>query len=302
MKANNQKYITCLLVVQILLVSCETVVDVKIPQSKPQIVLNAFINPDSTFKADISASRNILDDSNFKWINGADIKLYDGDQLMGTFSESENGSYRLDDVKPQVGKMYRIEASKDQYQSVYAESMIPIEKARIQSALISSEMKEGYEQFFLEIEIDDKAGENFYELVVWRYNRTYTFQGYELIATDSTLMRVYIDSEDVAIDDFQDSGSSLVFSDVLFEGKTHKLKAGIGSFFDFDNQGNRIPNSYVISLRNTNEEYFRYQRSKALQEWVDGDPFAEPVQVFNNINNGFGIFAGYNETKINVIY
>jgi len=23
------------------------------------------------------------------------------------------------------------------------------------------------------------------------------------------------------------------------------------------------------------------------------DPFAEPVQVYNNIENGFGIFAGY---------
>ena len=49
---------------------------------------------------------------------------------------------------------------------------------------------------------------------------------------------------------------------------------------------------YLISA---SEDYFRYKRTYSLQEESSGDPFAQPVNVYNNIENGFGIVAGYSE-------
>lgn len=49
-------------------------------------------------------------------------------------------------------------------------------------------------------------------------------------------------------------------------------------------------------MKKVSEAYFLYKETYALQQSVDGDPFAEPVTVFNNIENGYGIFAGYRTT------
>ena len=52
---------------------------------------------------------------------------------------------------------------------------------------------------------------------------------------------------------------------------------------------------YIVILRNTSKSYYLYQQSVKLYYWVDEDPFAQPVQIYNNINNGFGIFSSYND-------
>ena len=43
-------------------------------------------------------------------------------------------------------------------------------------------------------------------------------------------------------------------------------------------------------LKNISKSYYDFQSTYGLQDWNDGDPFAQPVQVFSNIENGIGIF------------
>jgi hypothetical protein len=53
----------------------------------------------------------------------------------------------------------------------------------------------------------------------------------------------------------------------------------------------------LTELRSISKEYYDYQTS--LNEYwnADGNPFAQPVQVFTNIENGFGIFAGFGKSS-----
>ena len=58
---------------------------------------------------------------------------------------------------------------------------------------------------------------------------------------------------------------------------------------------------YTIFLRNTSKSYYLYRQSVDLQRWTEDDPFAQPVQIYTNITNGFGILSGYNEkTQIEI--
>ena len=55
--------------------------------------------------------------------------------------------------------------------------------------------------------------------------------------------------------------------------------------------------SYKISgiriyLHNISKSYYYYRTSLELYQNTSGNPFAQPVQVYSNIENGFGIFAG----------
>jgi hypothetical protein len=53
---------------------------------------------------------------------------------------------------------------------------------------------------------------------------------------------------------------------------------------------------YVVLL-SVSESYFRYLKATEFQENNEDNPFATPVQVYNNIENGLGIFAGYSISK-----
>ena len=47
-----------------------------------------------------------------------------------------------------------------------------------------------------------------------------------------------------------------------------------------------------IRLVNTSEAYFNYLKSFNMYQNTINNPFATPVQVYSNVNNGMGIFAG----------
>lgn len=95
-------------------------------------------------------------------------------------------------------------------------------------------------------------------------------------------------SEDPAIQDDDDSfTNSIVFKDVLFNGTEPELT------FKTSGGGISRSNMLTVTLRTLSEDGYNYLRTAHLQNTTSGDPFAQPVNVYNNIENGFGIFAGY---------
>ncbi len=51
-------------------------------------------------------------------------------------------------------------------------------------------------------------------------------------------------------------------------------------------------------LRTLSSDQYHYLRTLQLQEFNEGDSFSEVVPVYNNIENGFGIFAGYSSDSV----
>jgi Domain of unknown function (DUF4249) len=48
-----------------------------------------------------------------------------------------------------------------------------------------------------------------------------------------------------------------------------------------------------MELRAITPEYYRYYKSQELYADAQGNPFAEPITVYTNIREGYGIFAAY---------
>ena len=87
-----------------------------------------------------------------------------------------------------------------------------------------------------------------------------------------------------------------IFSDRLFKDEMKELDVqveyvygGLDAYFPNDFQ-----TQYVMELGTVSEDMFLYQRSAQLQYNNQNNFFAEPVRVYNNVENGFGIFAAYN--------
>ncbi|WP_148660953.1 DUF4249 family protein [Marinilabilia salmonicolor] len=51
-------------------------------------------------------------------------------------------------------------------------------------------------------------------------------------------------------------------------------------------------------VNNYDESLFRFMYSLAQQEAVDGDPFAEKIQIYSNVENGLGIFGSMTPSSV----
>ena len=66
----------------------------------------------------------------------------------------------------------------------------------------------------------------------------------------------------------------------------------------FENQ--KIPKEVYLDAYSLSENMFLYEKSYLTQQYNKVDPFAEPSNVFSNIKNGYGIFAGYQRKRVRI--
>ena len=97
------------------------------------------------------------------------------------------------------------------------------------------------------------------------------------------------------MDETSYSGDDALFSDILFNGETKQIEFTI--FLGKIDEGEDVLSSLKVELRNVSESYYYYYRSVDLHQMNEGNPFAEPVQVYSNVENGLGIFTAYNESS-----
>lgn len=58
--------------------------------------------------------------------------------------------------------------------------------------------------------------------------------------------------------------------------------------------------SLDVQVKHMSRDYYLYQFSGQLQQWVEDDPFAQPAQVHNNIENGIGCLGSYHPSLVHL--
>lgn len=283
---------------------CELVINVEQPPFQPSIVLGSFIGPDTTIMVNLSEDRYVLErPDEFDPITGATVQLFEGDRLVGVMEEITSnqdsqfpihfgGQYGLD-FRPSPGVEYRLEVEKEGFVSVQATEQLPAYSPRFEVLNINHGQFSDTE---IEIKIFDEAGRDYYEVLAYLSVNTFTGHYDEVtqewqvdsIWRSTNILSMY--TENIAVEDHNSS----IFSDRLFDGRSYELD--METYFnvwvnpDVDVDPDPV---LTIEVRRVSEAYFNYINSSALQWWVDGDPFAEPVQAFSNVENGRGVFGSY---------
>ncbi len=291
-----------LLVISLLSFGCETIVDIEVPRDPPSLVINSTLSDDEFIKVHISQSQYILESGDYKMITGAVVEIFEEGTLVETLPDSLGGYYISATYTPKRGKTYSIKVSKNGFETATAEVLMPLDTANILSVKMDTvrENIDGYVSHYLRFSIeikDDKAYDNFYDISVYRggYFKRYDHSVDPPVLIDSlySYQKLYLQSRDPSLEDFQSYGQDILFNDQLFNGSTYKMNVlssiWIDSEYPDENQY-----TYFVMLRNTSNSYYLYKISSQLQYWTEEDPFAQPVTVYNNIENGFGIFGALN--------
>jgi len=290
----NKKFLIFCILTTFLFSACETVIKVDLPEYTQKLVINGFFSPDETWQIRIGHSQSILDINELGVIDNAKVKILYGEKEIELRYRYDLRAYINRLELPQVGNDYTILVTAPGYPDVSSRNFIP-RPSQIVSYDTTNyiENEDGYKQNLIELNFtlkDDPNEENYYHLAVYEnYNGSDDYTNPKWFSTDNAS----IISENIGdVDDVSFSGESAVFSDYLFRGKENNIK--LKEIFKNPNAG------LVISLTSITKEFFQYKKSFDRSSNDDEGPFSEPEPSFTNIENGLGIFAGFNTTFVEV--
>ncbi len=281
----------------LILTSCTKSIPLELNEIEQQLVVNALISPENNIEVFINTTFSILD-TNISNINPR-VQLFENNTLVADLQQNINEIYQID-YTLSSSKQYRIEVTDSFFGSCIAIDTIP-EKVLIDDAtffLPAGFDDYGYPYYETTIKFaDPKNIPNYYEIII--------FNGSSSSVPDSYITELVTSNESIINEGNQDYlPNSLFFSDILFDGSTFELKIKFLSGYQMLGENIYVPDSdYYIILRSISYTYYLYRKywtRHSHNQTVSNDLLGmlfngEPVDAYTNIENGYGIFAGYNE-------
>ncbi len=262
----------------------------------PRIVVNSLFTNDSIWAAHISRSVGVLETTSYTTIDDANVNIFDANaNLVTTLTHQGNGLYTSPTgLSPQANQSYTIEASASGYESVNASSSIPSAVPIYQLDTVTSTNSDG--ETILEATItfqDPPSISNYYMLEVYVTGTWIDEWEQDTIEIREPLQ---ISCDDINVETvnrfnfggFENTYLYLMLKDQNFDGENYSLTFSVINYAELK----EMDLFGEIRLVNTSEEYFNYLKSFNMYQRTINNPFATPVQVYSNVNNGMGIFAG----------
>ncbi|MBC7554058.1 MAG: DUF4249 domain-containing protein [Taibaiella sp.] len=295
----NKVFYTIAATALLLFTACEKTVKLNVPPHTPLLVLNATINVGDTLFAAISRTESITGGVNSGQIfpvTGATVDLYTNGVLTETMTYRESAGVYASHVVAEVGKEYTIKAAASGYTSISATTKAVSTVAVTATSLTRNARKDqdGNFQDMVTISFTEPATEgDFYVLKIARAQTFLNTQGqsYERFCVNTndgsieTVNNDYVDVNTCVDND------GIYLRDLLFNGQKKEMKLYVPSHFSEPVVVGSDTFYYFIQLNHVTEAGFRYEKSLRAASNSNGDPFAEPANVYTNVTNGYGIFA-----------
>ena len=302
---------------------------------KRKIVVESFINPDSVIKVTVSWNRPATDKSTIEYIDGAFVQIEE-DGILIVSGTTDNGALSTN-VYPAVGKSYHLSIKVEGEAEITAATSIP-HAATDFAYSIREKIREPYTRVFDGVEyliipdyklryiVADVSDITLpLELpAVWIIGQVKYDDG-NIVGSDASgdlySSSPYLDQVNSVGDnnDVLSRESNIAYERGFIRIQRQALSLALPFTFSmeiprgrrrvtnaygewitiYDIDSDSSPEQFLVNLISPSNEYDKYRRSAAKQDLIYGSLFAsDPVSVYSNINNGVGIFAGFNTTVV----
>ena len=277
-----------------LLSSCIKEIKIKTDTIEKLPVINCIFSPDSVFKVYVclpieitSAEPYYVEDANVTITGNNNTKL----QLYYT---GKNGIYKSTQ-KPKINVLYTLEAKVQDYKTVKASDMIP-------EPVVIDNVEYYYDYDVLNNDsismsritfTDDYIIENFYDYNVFFINE----DGKKIYSTEPHYFKFTPDNVLLAEGDIEFFPNSFFFSDDYFNGQTYILSVPFGNS-DYK-EFRTTSKSYYLFRKFWTRHYYYQNNDRNIGNGLSDIDFldilnmSDPIEMYTNIENGYGIFAGY---------
>jgi hypothetical protein len=270
-----------LLIAIVINYGCETDANVIVPAGERKLVVGGFLSP-SENEHQISLSQTDPLFSTDTPISLANVKL-----TISSDSSSYSPSYDFNSGTFQFNNnQFKIENDKNYHLKIVTEDgkivesdmrtlsnqMPLVTDLKLNIDTVYTDFMYPELQYSLKISWNDLIGEqNYYRLIANRLLKDF-------------------DSNDTIVEPLN------YFNE--YELKDDKGKDGqvlTANFKYIESGAMNSPIGFEIILMKVDVNYYNYY--KTLNNYADGDPFAEPVILFSNIQNGLGVFCNFQTEK-----
>lgn len=289
----------------LLCVACEEPISLDIESVAPQVVVNGTFTPNHPFQFTLSKNKDLLSTDSTEFIANAKVQILDDQgKLLKKLVYQEKATvpyYEFAGFHPQAQKVYQLAIEIPGYPMIYAKSSAPrsVPIQSIQTEEITRDSSTSL--YFLNINttiLDQQGEQNYYHLQLYYQQIGSRSSTSGLVNKPDSFIPIPIrntNSENSTIvADINKNG--VLFTDDQLDGMP--LNMQFQTVLDREYTGE---NPQIIGeLRTVSKDYYLYYTSLTRQLENKDRPFAEPVIVFNNIENGLGIFAGFNHHRDSV--
>jgi len=283
-----------------MLSACEEPVDLGFEVVESQLVVSSTFFPDDVVKVYLSATQPTVGEQSINEITDATVSILEGNETKEVLhyvagQDGRRGRYQSMIFKPKVGRTYTLFATKSGFKPIDATSSIPepVEIVDLEVLdIVSRRTVAGLEVFTFTLKInydDPEFVDNFYDIRISQLVMPYFVKS----NGDTVTMGIQAKVVQAPIENYEENtiageASILVRDRPSEDGLTITLQSR------FDPRTELLGNLRA-ELRTVSEPYFDYQRTiqregQALPIGV-GDP---RVSSFGNVQQGIGVFAGYN--------
>ena len=284
--------------------ACEQIIEPDLPEHTPRLVLQSFFTPDSTWVAFVGRSAGMIESrpARARPVTEATVELLAGDRVIDEleFFQGER-VYVWEKGTLQAGESYSLRVSAPGFATIQATDAIPrLVPTAIASyrTNTSSRAESRIKDLSIKLEIQDPPGEtNYYQIRMYHHIPGSSFFASERYYQGSFSTQDPSITADNSDDDSFIEGEAFFiapfFKDTLFDGQTHAI--------ELDNYNVAEHTRVYIQVLYVSETYYEYLKSARLHESTQDNPFAEPASVHSNVENGYGIFAGYSSQTFELV-
>lgn len=295
-------------VIVVLFASCEKTIEVDLPEYTPLLVITSNTATDSTIRVKVGKSINILNYNGMQDLNvrNAVVKLYADDKYLETLqyidTSAFNDGHYFSSLSARPGPLYKITVTAPGFPDAEATSIAPelVNATPVRTGVVRAG-EYGFVQSEISIRFKDPAtaGDYYYIEIIHPMQIDTT-------RPDSMFPGYYygsgcINTSDPSIanlSEFEFEANSciptteLYLSDELFNGTEKEFKFFIDSAWVAPYKNKFGKTTYpLMKFHHIPESYFRFLKSNRYASDNYQNPFAEPVNVYTNVKNGYGVFS-----------
>ena len=269
------------------------------------LVMNGLLSPETGVNIHLSQSCHLTEQNcEQQNIKNAKVVLKDasGNHLVD-LTHVQEGMYTADGYQVEYNKAYSIEASSTGFETIKANSHTP---KSFDCTLIGNDEEFIHQHLArsIELEIEDNPDEeNYYLINGWIDILNGEHDHYEYESNDYLFPHTGFLTNDINADnstmiapnDIIPYPLDFIFlKDENFNGETYRLHFGI---IEEDIRDPHYELKAHVNVKSVSKELYDYYKSVTLHKLNSASAFAEPQQIFSNIEEGVGIFGAYTEQE-----
>jgi Domain of unknown function (DUF4249) len=297
--------------------SCEDafnqVIAIKQDPIAPSLVPNAYLSNGDTARMFVSLTQDLLTNKPGKVVENAKIEVFENEVSKGIMrpDTSINGFdttifYKLQNFVPQPGNIYRMKVNATGYPTAEATDSMPqivsikaTKTGKVFWKKLSSPFGgQALEDSFAEVKLTflDVLGKDFYRIRIGDQNQNgffggASYGGFPVLVNDLIYTQLNGGPGGISENESLTQLDETYFNDDLFNGQTKEVLILIPLGKNPSSPGPGFNGKLFFYLQHHSRASYLHNKSLVDYQRVDGNPFSQPVLIYSNYKNGFGILG-----------